>query len=430
MTLASGSGTAVSRPAGTMSRGEWVVVGLLVFSVIVNYVDRSNLGIAAPVLERELSLSPLQMGSLLAAFSWTYALLQLSGISGWISDRFPVGNVILWGYVIWSAATIATGFFSGFSMLFVARLLLGVGESVAYPCYSRIFADMPQQHRGRANALIDAGTKLGPAAGALVGGALLVHFGWRVLFFTLGVGGLVWILPWLRYMPGSKSGAAHSAYSSEALPSTLELLQEMPAWGSFLGHFCGNYFFYFLLAWLPRYLVGESKMTLSAMAHLTSVLFLVIALTTLSVGWISDKMIARGHSTTLVRKTAVVGGLCVASTIVVTALTVANPKVSIGVMFFACMGYGAYASNHWAVSQTLAGPAMAGRWTGVQNGVGIYPALRLRGLQGAVVQSTGSSRIAFLITGGVALAGALLWGFLVPRVEPVVWGKPIAMHRT
>jgi MFS family permease len=408
----------VRRTAENITRREWSVVLLLVASVIINYIDRSNLGLAAPVLEQQLSLTPLQIGSLLAAFSWTYAMLQLVGLSGWISDRFPVGLVLLSGYVVWSAATIATGLVSGFTMLFAARLLLGAGESVAYPCYSRIFAELPQQHRGRANALIDAGTKLGPAAGAFVGGALLVHFGWRVLFLVLGVGGLAWILPWIKFMPRAQTGASQVR---EPTRSTIELLGMRSAWGSFLGLFCGNYFFYFLLTWLPRYLVREAKMPLSATTRLTSVLFLWVALATLSTGWISDHLIARGASVTRVRKTVLVGGLSVASSLVFIAVSACSPLVTIAILFFSCIGYGAYASNHWAVSQTLAGPAMAGRWTSVQNGVGNLAGIAAPWVAGAIVQRNGSSRLAFFITGIVALIGALLWLFLVPSVEQVTW---------
>jgi hypothetical protein len=170
----------------SMSRREWTLVILLVISVVINYVDRSNLSLAAPLIQRQFALSPLQLGSLLSAFFWTYALMQLFGVAGWISDRFAVGWVLVGGYVLWSGATIATGLVGGFSTLYAARLLLGAGESVAYPCYSRVFAELPQEHRGRANALIDVGTKLGPSAGMFVGGLLLVHLGWRMLFIVLG----------------------------------------------------------------------------------------------------------------------------------------------------------------------------------------------------------------------------------------------------
>ena len=104
-----------------MSRSEWILVILLVGSVFVNYIDRANLSLAAPVLEKELRLSSLQMGSLLSAFFWTYAFLQLFGVAGWLVDRFPVGLVFAWGYFSWCAATIGTGFLSGFVLLYSAR---------------------------------------------------------------------------------------------------------------------------------------------------------------------------------------------------------------------------------------------------------------------------------------------------------------------
>jgi ACS family D-galactonate transporter-like MFS transporter len=402
-----------------MSRREWTIVVLLMISVVINYADRSNLSIAVPLIQRQFALSQLQVGSLLSAFFWTYALLQISGLAGWLSDHFPVGWVMVGGYILWSLSTVATGLTSSFTMLFATRLLLGVGESVAYPCYSRMFAELPQQHRGRANALIDAGTKLGPAVGAFVGGLLLVHLGWRMLFVVLGVGGLLWLLPWFKVMP-------HSEITTEpekvvTLPSIAKLLCVSSAWGTFLGHFCGNYFFYFLLAWLPNYLVREEHLSIRSMSRLTSIVFLLIASSTLLTGWTSDRLIARGFSPTRVRKTVVVGGLAVASSLLALAFVHGNAAVSMGVLSLACVGYGAYSSNHWAISQTLAGPEMAGRWTSLQNGVGNLSGIVAPWVAGLIVQINGSSRLAFVLTGAVALAGAFLWGILVRRVEAVQW---------
>jgi len=410
------------RITARMSNLEWTLVLLLVLSVIINYIDRSNLSLAVPLIQRQFALSPMQIGSLLSAFFWTYALLQLSGIAGWVSDRFPVGWVMLGGYLLWTGATALTGLVSSFSTLYIARLLLGVGESVAYPCYSRIFAQLPQQHRGRANALIDAGTKLGPSAGLFVGGILLVHFGWRLLFIVMGVGGLLWILPWVPLMP--RDDRAVEAKSAAALPSFMKLLQVKSAWGTFLGHFCGNYFFYFMLAWLPNYLVGEQKMSIASMSRLTSAVFLLIATSTVIAGWLSDRLIAAGVSVTRVRRTVVVGGLGVASSLLALAFVPRNLTLSLAVMAVACVGYGAFASNHWAISQTLAGPAMAGRWTSVQNGIANLSGIIAPWVAGWIMQINGSSRLAFVVTGGVALIGAFLWGLLVRRVEPVQWDAP------
>jgi MFS transporter, ACS family, D-galactonate transporter len=403
----------------SLTRSQWTVVILLFVSVFVNYVDRANLSIAAPVFEKQLALSPLQMGSLLSAFFWTYAFFQLFGLSGWLADRFAVGLVFAWGYFIWSAATITTGFLSGFLLLYIARLILGAGESIAYPCYSRIFAELPQQYRGRANALIDAGTKIGPAGGTFIGGVLLIHFGWRILFIVLGAVGLLWLIPWFKLMPPP---VPKDSKTTESLPPTLEVLGVRSAWGTFLGHFCGNYFFYFLLTWLPMYFVQERKLSLGAMTGLTSVVFLIVATATIAAGWISDRLIARGMSPTLVRKSVVVGGLSVASTLIAFAF-VGNPIGSFILLAVACLGYGTYASNHWAISQTLAGPAMAGRWTSFQNGVGNLSGIAAPWIAGLIVEINGSSKFAFLLAGVVAMAGALIWHFMVPRVEPVQWGK-------
>ncbi|HEY1806432.1 MAG TPA: MFS transporter [Terracidiphilus sp.] len=413
-----------------ISRREWIVILLLVLSVVINYVDRSNLGLAMPLLERQFSFSSLRAGGLLSAFFWTYALVQLFGLAGELTDRFPVGWVLMIGYLLWSTATAFTGLTASYAALFALQLVLGLGESVAYPCYSRIFAAMPQEHRGRANAFIDAGTKLGPAAGAFVGGMVLVHLGWRLLFVIFGVGALAWMAPWYFAMPRGERTVPRDRTAGEeigALPaskstgSIAKMVRLRCAWGTTLGHFSGNYFYYFLLAWLPTYLVQEEHLSIGSMSRLTAAIFLLIACTTLLAGWISDGLIARGFSSTAVRLTLVVGGQVLASSLLALTFVHGNPLIALGLLIVACIGHGGYASNHWAIAQTLAGPAMAGRWSSLQNGVANFAGIAAPWLAGLIVQTRGSAQLAFVIAGGVALAGALSFAFLVGRVEPVDW---------
>lgn len=402
-----------------MSARQWVVVLLLVVSVLINYVDRSNLSLAVPAIRHQFSLDPVQIGLLLSAFFWTYSLAQLCGLAGYLSDRFPVGWVLAIGYILWSGATIMTGIVSGFAVLYATRLLLGLGESVAYPCYSRVFAELPQQQRGRANAFIDAGTKLGPSIGAFIGGLLLVHFGWRLLFIALGVGGLLWLLPWFALMPRTQ----RRARTTETEVAWVRRLLRLPsAWGCFFGHFAGNYFYYFLLTWMPAYLAGEKKLSIAHMSQLTSALFLLIAVSAISAGYITDALIARGFSPTAVRRTSVVIGLSTASSLLLLAVVPGSLKFWIAIMCFACLGYGAYTSNHWAIAQTLAGTSMAGRWSSVQNGIANLSGVAAPWATGVIVQWTGSARMSFVLTGAIALAGAFSWGLLIRRVEPVDWG--------
>ncbi|SPE30697.1 Major facilitator superfamily MFS_1 [Candidatus Sulfotelmatomonas gaucii] len=416
-----------------MTRREWIVVALLVASVVINYVDRSNLSLAVPTLEKQFGISSLQAGELLSAFFWTYALVQVFGLAGWLADRFHAGWVLFGGYLLWSLATAFTGLTAGFVTFFALRLALGVGESVAYPCYSRIFAAMPQEHRGRANALIDAGTKLGPAAGAFVGGLVLVHFGWRMLFVFFGLGALIWLPFWYKVMPpGEGNGDKRQEVEKPAdeqrsepgnaeSPSIAKMLRLQCAWGSFLGHFCGNYFYYFLLTWLPTYLVQEEHLSIGAMSRLTSAVFFLIACSTLVAGFLSDRLIAGGASPTIVRRSVTSGGLVLASCLIPFSLVHGNPALALGLLAIACTGQGAYASNHWAITQTLAGPVMAGRWSSLQNGIANFSGIVAPWLTGLIVQTQGSARLAFTVTGVVALIGGLSWGLLVRRVEPVRW---------
>ncbi len=406
-----------------MSSREWLIVILLVASAVINYVDRANLSMAMPQIESHFALSPLQIASLLGAFFWTYALLQLFGLVGWLTDRFQPGWVLFYGYLLWTFVTGLTGLATSFAALFLLRLLLGLGESVAYPCYSRIFAEMPQQYRGRANAAIDAGTKMGPAAGVFIAGLILVHMGWRMLFILFGIGGLLWLLPWGKVMPHVEQheGKPLAQDFLEARHSLVKILSRKAAWGTFIGHFCGNYFYYFLLAWLPRFLVQEEHLSVETMSNVTSGLFFLIGCSTLIAGWVSDRLVARGVSPSIARRGMAAGGLGVASCLVFSSLLSGHPIASLTLLAICCVGYGAFSSNHWAITQTLAGPSMAGRWSSLQNGVANFSGIMAPWVAGLVLEHEGSSRLAFSIAGAMSLTGALAWGVLVRRVEPVHW---------
>src|SRR5438067_2315597 len=137
---------------------------LLAIGVLISYVDRGILSVAAPQLKDELALSASQLGILLAAFFWTYTAMQF--VSGWLLDLFDANLFIGAGFLLWSVATAGTGIVHGFVLLLVMRFLLGIGESAAFPCCSKILArHLPEERRGFANGLLMAGIRLGPAVG-------------------------------------------------------------------------------------------------------------------------------------------------------------------------------------------------------------------------------------------------------------------------
>src|ERR1035437_1686475 len=177
-----------------LSKRERWILALLVVSAFINYIDRTTLSVGAASIQKELQLSNYRVGLLLSAFFWTYAAFQLFAVAGWLVDRFHVGWVYAGGFLLWSAATAGTGISRGFASLFALRLLLGIGESVAYPAYARILATFPERRRGLANAAIDPGTRTGPAGGTLLGGLLMASFGWRVFFLALRLGSMLWVV--------------------------------------------------------------------------------------------------------------------------------------------------------------------------------------------------------------------------------------------
>lgn len=337
-----------------------VLLVLLVASIFINYVDRSNLSIAAPLIQQQMHFTDGQMGLLFSALFWTYSSLQLVGIAGWLSDRFSVGWTFAASFLVWSGATLATGMLSGFVALFAMRLILGAGESLAYPCYCRMLAtEVPQQQRGRANAFLDAASKLGPGLGTFVGGLMMVRFGWRIFFVLLGLASLAWLVPWLRFMPRTPGIASASIVPFSFLR---EMLSKRTAIGTLCGHFLANYFWFFLLIWLPSYLVKERGFSIARMATVGSMAYCSVAAATICAGWLSDWFIANGVPVTKVRKSVVVVGL-IGSGAVLPVAYLHNEAQSLAFLFLSCIAFGTYTSNHWAITQTVAGPLMAGRWT-------------------------------------------------------------------
>ena len=395
-----------------------IAVALLAISVFINYIDRGSLSIAAPALKDELQLSPSQLGILLSSFFWTYAGFQI--FSGWLVDRFNLNWVLAAGFLIWSSATAATSTAHSFTMLLALRLLLGVGESVAFPSYSKILAKhCPEILRGRANAFISSGVAAGPAFGIFFGAILMARYGWRPFFVGLGLLSLLWLLPWAQYMPVGPGLAV--SYTARA-PGIFEILEQRSAWGTFFGLFAYNYLSYFLLTWLPSYLVHERHFSMQKMGGIGGAAYLILAISALVSGWISDSWIARGGTPTRVRKTFTALGLALSSIFCFAVVVFAfDERLATLFLFLTCAGAGLCTSNLWAITQTLAGPQAAGKWTGLQNFVGNFAGIVSPAVTGFVVDRTGHFFWAFAVTASVLLGGAVSWAFVVGSVEPVQW---------
>jgi MFS family permease len=399
------------------------VVLLLALSVFINYIDRSNLSIAAPLLKDELGLSARQLGTLLSVFFWTYGCMQIP--AGWLVDRFEVKWVFAAGFFVWSAATAVTGILHGFTAWIVVRIILGIGESIAFPGYSKILGSRHfTEIRGFANAAIMAGLALGPAVGMLVGGSVVGRFGWRPFFLVLGLGSLLWLIPWLAWMP---SGTTAPAPDQETKVGILDILRERSAWGTCLGQICINYSLYFLVAWLPFYLVRARNLSMNQMARVGGLIFFLAAVAAMVTGKLSDWWTAAGASATRVRKTLIGVGLTGLGASLAAA-AIAPDGVFVWALALAGICFGVNGANCWAVTQTLAGSRVSGRWTGVQNFVGNFGGAFAPWITGYLLNRTGRFYWPFLIAALVSWIGALSWVFAVGPIEPVDWEKRI--HRS
>ena len=410
------SATAGSLRAGSQPSFTPALV-LLGLAVVINYIDRGNLSIGATLVQTDLGLSATRLGVLLSGFFYTYTALQF--VIGGVVDRYGANRVLSAGLLLWSLATIATGFAGGFIMLFSLRLLLGVGESVAFPCTSKVIAEnVSQEGRGLANGVITAGLKLGPAIGAFAGGMLIAKLGWRSVFLWTGILSLLWLPAWFKWMP---KPAASNNDRAEIPIGYLAIFRQRGFWGCSAGHFCFNYLSYFLMTWLPIYLGHERHLSQLALSKVAGTYYLLDSAAALSTGWLCDQLIRRGARASHTRKAASVTG-SVTAAVALMGCALAGPHTYFAWLLLAAIGSGAAGCGVFLFAQTLAGPKAVGRWSALQNGVGNFAGLSAPALTGFLVDKTGHFFSAFALCAGVCVAGALVWSFAVTFV-PVDWSR-------
>jgi MFS family permease len=400
--------TARSRRTGS------ALVFLLGAAIFLNYVDRGALPVAAPLLKGDLKLSNEAYGFAVSAFFWIYAPIQL--FAGWLCDRFSVYKLLAGGIVIWAGSTLLMGFVGGFVSLFVLRVMLGVGESLAFPGSSKIIArHVPPERRGVANASLAMGIALGPAVGTLAGGLMVAHWGWRAMFLVFGAVTLLWLLPWAQAVRGIADGPRPDDGPSV---SARALLRKWPLWSMSIVHCLGNYCFYFLLAWLPLFLTKSRGFSITEMTLLASLGYAAQGVCAFGYGHFSDWWTRSGRSEAACRRGMMVASQTLAAGAIL-GLAFAHTAVAIGLLL--CLAGAASAAlsmNLYAIAQMFAGPRAAGTWVGVQNAFGNLSGIFGPIVTGIIVDRTGYAN-AFYLTAAIAAFGAVWWAVGVPRIEQV-----------
>ena len=393
------------------------LVLLVTAAVFINYIDRGNLATAAPLMQDELHLSASQLGILLSAFYYGYVVCMPA--MGWLAERYGAKRVLAAGVTIWSVATLTTGFAGSFVTLLALRVLLGVGESVAFPCASKVLSHAVDVSRlGVANGILSFGYLLGPAVGTLVGGYLMTLFGWRPVFMVFGAVSLLWLWPWSRV--DISLATTKTPMTADSQPSFPQILRRRELWGASLGHFASNYGYYFIVSWLPFYLIKARGFSMGSMVAIASWAYLLNALSALAMGWFADHWIRAGRSPTLVYKSIMaanhLGGIaCMAGMVMLPA------SGSVAALFVFEIVSGCSYPGLFAIPQILAGPRASARWVGVQNAAGNVAGLIAPAITGVLVDRTGLFDVAFALAAGVNALGLIGWVLMLPRIAPIQW---------
>lgn len=281
---------------------------MLIFTVvIINYIDRVALSVAAKPIAAEFSFSPVQMGYLFSGFLWTYVVCLIP--LGVLVERIGARNMVGAGIGIWSAATALTAMTGGFVSILLARLVMGASEATTFPACGRVIRDwFPERERGFITTLFNGGSSAGPAVGAVLTAALVSAYSWRAAFVVLGAIGFVWLIAWaIAYGAPERVGWLTDAERSKILAerngdaaktslqpqasSIQYLLSQRSVWGLVLTQACLVYTAYLFLTWLPTYLQSTHELSTMNTGYLTAVPYLITVVLGVAIARLSDRIL-------------------------------------------------------------------------------------------------------------------------------------------
>ena len=381
-----------SSGASTTPAVKWTIIGLLSLGMIIAYASRSNISVALsiPAFVKSFQLSDTDRGTLNSAFFWAYALFQIP--AGWLVDRYGVRIPYALSFLFWCLTSAATSFARTVPQLLTLRMLLGAGEATVAPAsYKWIRYNFEEKRRGLAVGLYMAGTKIGPAIGAPLAAWLIVRYDWRFMFLAIGLGGLLWLIPWMLLVKDEAEKPTEQAPNAAATnPVPFSRIMMSPVtWGTIITTFCYMYFVYFCMTWMPAYFVEQQHLSLSKMGLYTFFSFGGMAIVATIAGWAADQMIARGGNPVTVRKWFTIAGFVVACTELIGAH---SSSVNMALLFavISLSGLGLATANYWALTQTLIPAASIGRFSGIQNCAASIAGIVAPILTGWLKQTTGS----------------------------------------
>jgi MFS family permease len=344
----------------------WLVVALIFFGMVISYVDRGNLSIAAPSIMRDFNIAPTAMGLLLSAFFWTYGAFQIP--AGAFLDRIGIRRGYALGFLVWSIASASIAMSRGTGDIIGMRLVLGMAESIG-PLASLAFIrnHFHGKDQGLPTSIYIAGQSIGPALGALVGTMLLDRFGWRLMFAVTGLGALIWLPCWLLATPADEAQArpVRIETSQPRAWTPASLLRSRGFWALSLCILLASYYWYFVLTWVPTYLVESKGFSTLAMGRVISAGLFTVAATNVLAGYSADRL-ARGRGVFRIRVLFAVAGYLGTAAILLLLVLPGRTWV-VPVFTFSMCATGMGNSSFWAIAQHISPANMTGRTVGFLN---------------------------------------------------------------
>lgn len=448
-------------PSARIGRRQTLSLVLLVVCGVINYLDRATLAVANEYIRADLGLSLGQMGLLLSAFSWSYALCQLP--VGALVDKVGPRWLLGIGLVVWSLAQAAGGLAATFGWFVVARIALGIGEAPQFPAAARVVGNwFPPAARGTPTGVYNSASPLGVALAPLCLAPLIAATSWHWAFFATGALGLVAAVVWIglyrdpvragmtaderAYLDGpvvAPAGVAHGAKApapggeqggarahatrqagagTPAAPASgfaawRALFRHRTTWGMMFGFFGSVYLNWVYLTWLPGYLRTERHMDLAYAGLASSIPFLCGFAGALVAGWASDRVARAAASPVAGRRNAVV-----VATLGMVVFTIPAALVESNVVAVACIAVVIFLANAssacaWSLATVAAPPSRIASLGALQNFGGFLGGALAPVLTGYIAQTW--SFVPALLTGaGIAFCGALSYHFLVVRPIP------------
>jgi MFS transporter, ACS family, D-galactonate transporter len=348
----------------------WLVLSLVFFGILICYVDRGNLSVAAPSIMRHFRITPPTMGVLLSAFFWTYGLFQIP--AGALVDRLGIRASYAGGFVIWSLASASIALCRGTGEIVGMRMVLGLAESTA-PLASIAFIrnNFAGEDQGLPTSIYIAGLNVGPAVGVLVGAILLDRFGWRMMFALTGLGALIWLPFWLLAVPSS---GTHAARQVDKLAGDLAaprrrdwrmLLANRTFWAMSSSILLSSYYWYFVLTWVPSYLILSRGFSTLGMGKVLSTALFTMAIVNVFAGWAVDKLAARIGVFPARLWFGVLG--YVGTGTILLLLVAPDRSWVLPILTFSLCATGIGNTNYWTISQHVPPKNMVGRTIGYLN---------------------------------------------------------------